>query len=328
MQSTSFRLFVIGASAGGQSAVKVALTNIPASINAAFLVVVHSAYNTTSYLVKHLEGKIALKVVEASDNLEIKPGTVYISVPDKHMIVAEGMIKLSYGPRENMFRPSIDTLFRSAAVTYKNQCVGMLLSGRLNDGSAGMESIKTCNGLTVIQNPDTAEFKGMPFFAQQYVAIDYIKDLEEMTHTIAEIMNTTLPDEKEIPGYLIKENEIATNINSEVRTIESLGDPEPVTCPECDGPLWKVNELKTPLFRCHLGHSFSEEALLNSKESGLEEAMWVALRILEEKKMLLLKVIEDYKQRNIEALIVSYEKKLAEVLKHIKQLRKVMKIEK
>lgn len=328
MQSSPFRLFVIGASAGGQFAVKTALSNVPADINAAFLVVLHSALYSESQFAKHLGGKIDLKVVQASNNLEIKPGTVYISVSDKHLIVNDGVVKLSYGPKENLFRPSVDTLFRSAAVTYKNQCVGMLLSGRLNDGSAGLESIKVCGGLTVIQNPETAEFEGMPLFAQQNVAIDYTSQLEEMAATIEDIMNRELPEEKEVPAYLIKENAIAAKVRSDVKVTESLGHQVPITCPECDGALWELNYFEAKRYRCHLGHSFTEDALLLSKDSEHEEALWMALRILEEKKMLLLKIIGDYKKRNIEVLIVSYQKKLEEVLKHINQLRKVMQIEK
>ncbi len=328
MHSHSFRLFVIGASAGGQSAVKTALSNIPSNINAAFLVVIHSSSTSTSYFKDQLAKKIGLKVVDAENNLKIQAGTVYLSVADQHMIVKDGMLGLSYGPRENLCRPSIDTLFRSAAVNYKNQCVGILLSGRLNDGSVGLESIKVCGGLAVIQNPETAEFNGMPLFAQQFVAIDYTLELEEMSEVIEEIMHDDIPEPKEVPDYLIKENAIAAKVRSNIEENNELGTTVPVSCPECNGPLWKMTQLNTVRFRCHLGHSYTEDALLETKNSGYEEAMWIALRILEEKRMLLLRIIANYKDRKMDKLVLSYESKLDEVLGHIKQLRSAMQIEK
>ncbi|MBK6263912.1 chemotaxis protein CheB [Marivirga sp. S37H4] len=327
-KKASFRLFVIGASSGGHSAVKAALANIPADINAAFLVVIHSGYNTISNFVKHLSGRTSLKVVQASHNLEIEAGTVYISIPDKHLVVQDGVMLLSYGPRENLFRPSIDALFRSAAVTYKNQCMGILLSGRLNDGTAGLEAIKDCGGLTMIQNPETAEFEEMPLFAQQHMVIDFIVNVEDISAVIDEISMDDLPPEKEAPVHLIRENAIATNLKSDVIATESLGDRVPLSCPECKGVLWEMKNSNIVRYRCHIGHSYTEEALVESKDNGLEEALWIALRTLEEKRMLLLKIISDYKKRNLSQLVLSYENKLEEVLRHINQIRKVMQLEK
>ncbi len=325
---SSFRLFVIGASAGGNTALTHALSNISADINAAFIVVVHSTYQATSSLAQNLENKIDLKVIEASNNLSIDSGAVYISVPGCHLVVNNGKLNLSYGPRENLCRPSIDTLFRSAAVAYSHQCVGVLLSGRLNDGTVGLESIKACGGLTIIQNPETAEYKGMPLYAQEHMDVDYTLELEEMSKAFENIAYSELPQATEVPAYLIKENAIASNLNSDINITDALGDQTPVSCPECNGPLWKLDHFNTTRYRCHMGHSFSEEALIEGKNGGVEKALWVALRILEEKKVLMLKIIEDYKKRNANSLILSYQDKLDEIVKHIDQLRKVMNIEK
>ncbi len=206
------RLFVIGASAGGHDAVIRTLSGIPKQIDAAFLVVIHSLYDVPTNFSEYLDKKLELTVKDAEDEEDIRPGIVYMSRPNQHLAVVEGKIQLSSGPRENLFRPAIDVLFRSAAVAYGHRTVGILLTGRLNDGTAGLLALKKCGGLAVIQNPKTAEFSDMPLSAQQAVAIDHVVDLAEMPSIIQEITQQPLPPAKTIPNHLIREAGIAMKI--------------------------------------------------------------------------------------------------------------------
>ncbi|WP_157718007.1 chemotaxis protein CheB [Gramella sp. MAR_2010_147] len=210
-----YRIFTIGASAGGRVAIEKVFEKIPAGINASFLIVVHSSFDMISSFSKHLNQKIALEVLDAQENMKIETGKVYVSASNQHMVIMNERISNSNGPRENLFRPSIDVLFRSAAVAFGNRNVGILLSGRLNDGTVGLEAIKKCGGLTIIQDPETAEYSGMPLTAQKFVDINQCLNLEEIGNFIVDIVDKPLPDKKDIPYSLIRESEIATNQKSD-----------------------------------------------------------------------------------------------------------------
>lgn len=320
------RLFVLGASAGGHPAILKILQDVPEDINAAFLVVVHIAMEADASSALYLQKRIKLKVKYAEQNMPIEAGTVYLAVFNHHLFVHDSVMLLSNGPRENRFRPAIDVLFRSAAVAYKNQCVGILLTGRLSDGTAGLEAIKKCGGLAIIQNPLTAEFPEMPLTAQQSVAIDYTLDLEEIAGAIQEIMGQALPEEKKVPLSLIKEASIAMKIKSQVRVEQTLGKEVPLSCSSCGGPLWKMTDADTERYRCHVGHAFSQEALLQSQQEKLEETLWISLRTFEEKRILLQKMAAQYRSKGFDMLVRSYEDKLAEVNDHIERLRSLMQI--
>ncbi|GHB73342.1 chemotaxis protein CheB [Persicitalea jodogahamensis] len=321
-----FRIILIGASAGGHAAVLTTLKDIPPDINACFLVVIHTSFDATSAFASYLDGKINLRVKEARHGMPIEAGTVYVAVPNNHLALQGGEIMLTRGPRENLFRPSIDVLFRTAAVSQKNRCVGVLLTGRLNDGTAGLSAIKRCGGLTVIQNPRTSEYAEMPRTAQREVEIDHTVNLEDMGEAIIKIAQTKLPPEITVPRNLVREAGIAMKIESQVATDEALGEQVPLSCSSCGGPLWKMDDPHQQRFRCHVGHSFTQEALLESQNTALEETLWIALRTLEEKQALLKRIILDYDNRGFKTLVPSYKDKLAEVKTHAERLRTLMRL--
>lgn len=320
------RLFVLGASAGGRKILGDILKSIPNTIDAAFLVVVHGSSDAASVFPKVLSQKLDLEVKEVENGMTIEAGYLYIAKPDHHLIVDQEQLFLSKGLRENRFRPSVDVLFRSAAVTYSNACIGILLTGRLSDGTAGLEAIKKCGGMAMIQNPATAEYEGMPSNAAQVVDIDYVVNVEDMGDVIRKIMQEELPEKKEIPGSVIRENTIATKISSQIALKENLGHQVPISCSSCGGPLWKIEDSKINRYRCHVGHAFTEEALLDSQNESLEEALWVAMRTLEEKKMLLVRVKSDYKQKGIRAMATTHNEQIDEVQQQITTLRRVLQI--
>ena len=323
---SNHRIFAIGASAGGRIAIETALKDISPEVNASFLIVVHSSYDMISSFTSYLNKKIQMEVLDAQENMEVKKGKVYVALPNQHMVVIEGKLLNSNGPRENLFRPSIDVLFRSAGVDFGNRCVGILLSGRLNDGTVGLEAIKRCGGETIIQDPDTAEFSGMPLTAQKFVDIDYTVKLEKIGELIADLVDKPLPEKIEIPYTIRREAEIATKIRSQVKTEDFLGEKVSLSCASCGGPLWKIKDTEIERYRCHVGHSFSQESLLLAQNENLEETLWVCLRTLEEKKVLMLKMAENFKNKGSGHIARSYSDKIQEVEEHIDRLRQLMDI--
>jgi len=166
----------------------------------------------------------------------------------------------------------------------------------------------------------------MPGFALESVDIDYVVDLEEFSTVIQNIVDEGLPPEKEVPVNLLRENRIATKIESQIPTEEALGDQVPISCATCGGPLWKMKDSKLERYRCHVGHAFTQEALLQSQNEALEEVLWVSLRTLEEKRMLLQRMSDNYEDRGPMSLARSYGSKIEEVTKHIGRLRDVLQL--
>ena len=323
----NFRLFVIGASSGGFRAIKMLLSDIPKGLNAAYLVVLHSAFDASNSYSKTLGMHLELNIVDAEHDMNIEPDTVYMAKADHHLFVRDSKMLLSKGPRENLFRPSIDVLFRSAAVAFHNRCVGVLLTGRLNDGTNGLDAIQQCGGLTVIENPETAEFSSMPLYAKETIPIDYVVNLEDMAGVITAICNEAPPEIKDVPSHIKKENNIAMRIKSQIELQEELGDQVPISCASCGGPLWKMKKSNPERYRCHVGHAFTQEALLKSQDQSLEEALWVSIRTLEEKKTLMESMISDYEKRGMNKLTKSYKYKIDEVSEHIRNIRGVLQLD-
>ncbi|WP_047545525.1 chemotaxis protein CheB [Psychroserpens sp. Hel_I_66] len=322
----NFRLFVIGASAGGYRAIKQIVSKIPLGLDAAYMIVLHSAFDSSSSYAETLGKFTELDVVTAEHKMKIRSNMVIIAKPNYHLFIHQDRVLLSKGPRENLFRPSIDVLFRSAAVAFKNKCVGVLLTGRLNDGTSGLSAIQRCGGLTIIENPETAEFSSMPSFANQTIDVDYIVNLEDMADVIISIHNEELPIKKEIPLSIVKENDIAMRIKSQIELQEELGEQVPISCASCGGPLWQIKDAKQVRYRCHVGHAFTQEALLRSQDSALEEALWLSIRTLEEKRTLMQTMLNDFESKKMKQLVKSYTNKIEEVSAHIKKMKSVLQI--
>ncbi len=324
--SDPLRIFVIGGSAGGRTAIIKVLEFIPTNFEGAILVVLHGSLEAPSIFPKILSKKLGRVVLEAENGAPISKGGIYIAKPDYHLFVHDGRTYLSQGPRENLFRPSIDVLFRSAAVAYGNRCVGILLTGFLQDGTAGLEAIKKCGGLAIIEDPTTAEFGDMPAYAMEHVAIDHVVGIGEMGGLIEDMMDREPPKKIELPASVVRENSIATKIGSEISLEEDLGHQVPISCASCGGPLWKIEDSKIDRYRCHLGHAFSEEALLRGQNDTLEEVLWTALRTLEEKKRLLQRVHGARIQSNDTPWIKTQANKIDEIETQIKKMREILRI--
>lgn len=180
-------IVVIGASAGGVEAVGKLFQDFPADLPASVFVVLHLRPGTDSHLAHIWSRKSSLPVLEARNNDPIQSGHVYVAPADHHLLCSDGRVTLSKGPTENLHRPSVDTLFRSAAYNFGSRVIGIILTGMLDDGTAGLWHIKRHGGLAVVQNPDDAQFRNMPLSAIRSVGVDYILPLAEIGRVTASL---------------------------------------------------------------------------------------------------------------------------------------------
>lgn len=319
---SNLRLVVMGASAGGFKAIIKCLGGFHAREDAAFLIVLHGATVGPATTAAHMSRLIEMPVVYAESGMKIKGGQVFLCPPDRHLMVKESSMMLTNGPKENLFRPSIDVLFRSAAVEKGNKVIGVLLTGRLNDGTLGLSAVKRCGGITIIQDPATAEYVDMPLLAQQTVDPDFTIQLDNMTTLLSRLLDDPLPPEKEVPTVLRKEVGISSHFGSRIDGEEKKDYN--LTCPSCGGPLVVMEDETTAHYNCRTGHSFTMESLNEGQDHQLEESLWVALRVLDERLVLLKKMISDYERKGLDMLAKSNQHKLEEVEQHTNQLKKLM----
>lgn len=284
-------IVVIGASAGGVTALRELVSGLPPGFAATVFVVQHLSAHAPSYLPDILSRSGPLRAVHPKDGEAMQPGLIYVAPPDHHLLVEAGHVVVRRGPKENRFRPSIDALFRSAAYTYGPRVIGVVLTGLLDDGTSGMWSIKRLGGLGIVQAPDDALFANMPQSVLEYVDVDYKLPMAAMAARLVELVEETVPDpaplSPEEERRLATETRIAAEGDAFGMGILDMGQPTTLTCPECNGVLIGITEGKLMRYRCHTGHGFTADALLAELTKSIEETEWQVLRGLEEKIMLL-----------------------------------------
>jgi two-component system chemotaxis response regulator CheB len=197
-------------------------------------------------------------------------------------LLSYGYVSLTRGPKENGHRPAVDPLFRTAAHSYGPRVIGVVLSGNLNDGTAGLLSIKQRSGLAVVQSLDTALYQGMPRSAVEHVSVDYVLSPAEIAQLLAELIRQPVPSLEATPVH--GDSSSLPHPDEVARTDHHTqpGVPSAMACPECHGVLWEVKDEELVRFRCRVGHAYSDEALLVHQAEQLEAALWTALRALEE----------------------------------------------
>ncbi|MES2261229.1 MAG: chemotaxis protein CheB [Pseudomonadota bacterium] len=289
--SSDFPVIVIGTSAGGLSALGHLVAQLPADLPAAILIVQHMAATSSSEAmlrVLALKGKLPCR--QAIHHGAIKAGHIYVAQPDKHLMVSQGRTLVTKGARENRSRPGIDPLFRSAAVEYGNRVIGVILTGYLNDGTAGMEVIRRCGGTCIVQDPADATYPDMPQHVLKHVKVDYCVPLAEMGALLARLAVRERGASKPVPEDIAVEARIAERVLSDLAAVEFLGKQVPFNCPGCGGVLWQMEHGRQLRFRCHTGHAYTAASLLAEQSAKMEETLWVALRMFEEHKNLLLQM--------------------------------------
>lgn len=303
-------IIVIGASAGGVEALTRLFAALPEDLAAAVFVVLHVSPHGTSVLPAILRRACGLRVQHAVDGDAIRHGNVYVAPPDRHLLIRGGILRLSRGPTENAMRPAIDPLFRSAASSFGPRVVGVILSGVLDDGTAGLIAVKRRGGVAIVQDPEEALFDGMPRSALANVPVDHILPVQDMAAELARLSVEPLDiDEGTDPmdGEIEEEVRIDDMDEAAMHTTVEQGPPSGLTCPECHGALWELNDSELVRYRCRVGHAYSSETLLAEQSERLEAAMWQAFRALKESAALAAKLAARTRRRGSEVLAERYE---------------------
>ena len=289
--TSGVRIVVVGASAGGVPALREFVAGLPADLNAAVFIVLHVPPYARSQLADVLDRCGPLPATQARDGERIHPRQIYVSAPDCHLLVANEHVSVKHGPKENRHRPAVDALFRSAAYTHRERVIGVILSGLLNDGTSGLWSIKQFGGTTIVQDPREAAFDDMPRSALEQVEIDHTLPACEIGPMVAQLVNDSPGKPRELPEAVTQrmgtEVAVAATDNALRSGILRYGERTAFTCPECHGALARIAEGSHTRFRCHTGHGFTADALLDGITETAEEALWNAQRALEEGVMLL-----------------------------------------
>jgi two-component system chemotaxis response regulator CheB len=282
-------IVVVGASAGGVEALKAMVKHLPPNLPASVFVVLHIPPVGTSVLPRILERAGPLRAVHAVHGDAIERGVIYIAPPDQHMRFADGHVQLDKGPKENGHRPAVDPLFRSAADAYGSRVTGVILSGVLDDGAAGLFAVARSGGAALVQSAADALYPTMPGAARELVGAAFVGTAEELAERIVALAGEkpTMPPPiatrpSQAPAaehYLEVERGSSENPQD--------GATSGFTCPECHGSLWEVREAGQQRFRCRTGHVFTQESLLLEQSAHVERALWAALRALEEKAAIL-----------------------------------------
>lgn len=318
-------IIVVGASAGGVDALKHLVQALPADLPAAVFVVLHVPAHGPSVLPKILSRAGPLPAVHAIDGQPIVPGTIYVAPPDCHLVVKPGQVRLTRGPRENSHRPAADALFRTAARAYGPRVVGVVLSGVLDDGTAGLAAVKHAGGLAVVQHPADALYAGMPQSALDHVAVDHVLPVDRIAALLARLAAEPLvvPHPPLTPDD-VKEADMAELEPGAVHAHDRPGVPSAFGCPDCGGVLWEFHEGELLRFRCRVGHAWSADSLLAQQSDGLEAALWSALRALEEQSTLADRMATRAKTRGYETSAAEFAARARDATVHAEVIRRVL----
>lgn len=317
-------IIVIGGSAGATQPLRQILGRLPADLPAAILVVLHIPAQGIGILSTVASSAGPLPVRQAENGMKIEPGNIYLGAPDHHLLVAEDRIVLGRGPRENMVRPAIDALFRSAALHYGPRVIGVLLSGLLSDGAAGLNAIKRCGGMTVVQDPSDAVSDEMPRRAMEATTVDLCVPGARMGDVLSDLVREEAGAALPIPPEIRLEVEIAAGDRIGSDNLISVADPVALTCPACGGVLSEVKDSRPMRFRCQVGHGFTADVLGKEQEGRVDEALRVALRIIEERAELVQRMAADGRRSGRSAVAQMYEARAVEYREYADMIRRVV----
>jgi two-component system chemotaxis response regulator CheB len=315
-------IVVVGASAGGFEALRRLVPELPADLPAAVFVVMHMPAQTGSMLADILAHEGALPAGLPGDGDSIRPGRIYVAPGDHHLILEERRVRVLRGPRQNRHRPAVDVLFRSAAFAQGTRVIGVVLTGMLDDGAAGLAAIKRAGGVTVVQDPASAAFPGMPDAALAATEVDHVVGLERIPALLGRLTREEAPEPAPQDGVLRFETRADLG-ETHMDDMDENGKRSAFTCPDCGGALWEMGEADLLRYRCHVGHGFTAQGLMDNQEDTLEETLWAAVRSLEENARLnrrLIVRLSDSAPQRAEEL----RDKAEELTRHADRVRKLL----
>jgi two-component system chemotaxis response regulator CheB len=317
---------VVGASAGGVEALRAVVRELPADLDASVFIVLHLPPGGTSVLPRILSRAGRLRAVHASDGETFEKGCIYIAPPDQHMRFADGHVTLDRGPRENGHRPAVDPMFCSAAESFGGHVIGVVLSGVLDDGAAGLSAVKNRGGATLVQSAADAMYPTMPAAALEAVGeTDVVGTASELAAAIVALTRRPPdgPTLAVVPGHSAEEELLEVDRSASEQPRE--GNPSGYTCPECHGALWETQEGLVSRFRCRTGHAFSPESLVSEQHEHVERALWAALRALEEKAAMLRRMSLRARERGHRRSAVRLDRKANAILAEAVTVRGVLR---
>ncbi len=317
-------IIVIGGSAGATAPLKAILGRLPPDLPAAVFIVLHIPARGLGMLSTVASAAGSLPVRQAENGMKIENGHVYIAAPDHHLLVYDSHIVLGRGPRENMVRPAIDPLFRSVAMYYGPRVIGVVLSGLLSDGASGLNAIKRCGGVALVQDPADATAEEMPRRALEATEVDLVVPSARLGDVLSDMARENAGATLPIPPDIRLEVNIAAGERIDTPSLRSIAEPSALTCPGCGGVLSKL-KLGAPLrFRCQVGHAYTADAVAKEQEGRVDEALRVALRIIEERAELVARMAEDGRQTGRRAVADMYDARAAEYREYAETIRRAV----
>jgi two-component system chemotaxis response regulator CheB len=317
-------LIVVGASSGGVAALRRLAAGLPAELPAAILAVLHIGSHA-SFLPDLLNGDGPLQAAHGRDGEALRPGRIYVAPPDRHMLVEADEIRLTRGPREHHTRPAIDPLFRSAALSHGAAVVGVILTGMLDDGTAGLQAVKARGGVAVVQDPEEAEEPSMPLSAMKYVRVDHRVRLADLPGLLTRLVTTDIAAASLAPpSQLSHEHKLSLLQGEPMEHMQAIAKPSTFVCPDCHGALWELNGSRPARYRCHVGHAFTLRTLEHAQSDSTDDALWTAIRALEEKYLLMCRLADDHRRDRNEAEAARLVAAAKDTQRHAELLRKLV----
>jgi two-component system, chemotaxis family, protein-glutamate methylesterase/glutaminase len=303
-------IIVIGASLGGIEALRVLVGGLPEDLPAAVFIVQHLAPESPSVLAHVLSRSAAVPISTAGNDEPIDRGRVVVAPPDHHLILQPGRMRIVRGPNENRHRPAVDPLFRSAAASYGPRVIGVLLTGALDDGVAGLGAIKAAGGLAMVQDPDDCVAPSMPRSAIERVAVDRVLPVAELAEALVQTARSPVGMPLGDPPSDV-ETRLATGERVSTTEVDKLGSVSVFTCPDCHGPLWEIPDGAGLRYRCYLGHAFSQVHLEAAQAQQRERALWIALHAVQEQAEWYRRLAKRFQDSGLPALSPRFEDKAA-----------------
>jgi two-component system chemotaxis response regulator CheB len=284
-------VLAVGASAGGVEALLFLAKNLPRDFPASVLVTIHLPRHSPSLLDEVLSRAGPLPAAFALEGEQLKKGHIYIAPPDRHLLLdGNDRLELGVGARENNARPAIDPMLRAAAICCGFRAVGVVLTGAMGDGASGLWTLHQCGGVTVVQDPTDAAFAEMPLTALNRAAPDHVVPLAEMPALLRSLVQQPAGEPVPAPRHTRYEVEIAKGRPSSMHDMDGLGRRSVLSCPDCGGVMWEIDEDDVIRYRCHVGHAYAAELMSVALDDNLRRALASALRTLEEREALMRKL--------------------------------------